>query len=593
MDSYKAAEGWKEFSNMKSLPFFVNNLRYFVTDAGNKKVEVIGYETEPEGKLEIPATVNFNGADYSVSSIGKSTFYLCTKLTEVIIGKNVANIGNDAFNGCNTLKEITFALVDHNIPVYVPAEAMDSYKAAEGWKEFSNMKAIPFFAENLKYSIADASNKTVNVIGYQTEPEGKVEIPATVNLNGTDYKVTGIGDQAFHFCTKLTEVVIGKNVMNIGNDAFNSCNVLEEITVEATVPPTVGNQAFALVDHNIPVYVPAEAMDNYKAAEGWKEFSNMKAKFAVDNLWYIITDAGNKTVELVGYETKPEGKLEIPAAVNHNSTDYSVVRIGDKAFQLCTKLTEVTIGKNVTDIGNSAFFVCNELEKITVQATVPPTVGKEAFEYVNENVSVYVPAEALGSYKITEGWRDFTNLKSIPFTVDNLKYSITDVSNKTVELIGYETKPEGKLEIPATVNINGTDYSVTRIGDKAFYGCDMITEMNVKATVPPAVGKEAFENVDRDIPVYVPAEAMDSYKAAEGWRDFTNLKNPATTGLHRSTLPESISVNNGTLHNPQGLAVSIYDLKGRLVYSGKGISISLPAGMYVVRCAGANSKVIF
>ena len=651
-NDYKAADTWKDFSKLQKISFTVDNLKYSVTDESNKTVEVVGYEAEPEGKLQIPATVNINGIEYKITVIDNNAFTECNKITEVIIGENVTRIGDNAFNGCPNIAEMTImATVPPTVGVdaftaslssmvYVPVKAVNDYKMADTWKNFSNLKAIPFIVGNLKYSITDADSKTVELIGYETEPEGKLEIPATVNYNGTDYSVTEIYNNVFNRCNKLTEVIIGKNVTSIGNNAFNQCDKLTEViigenvtrigefafwncsaiteieipnnvtdiekaafqkasaltrvtlgksvssigdnafngcpnivemTVMAVEPPTVGEDAFTEISLSTSVYVPAEAFDNYKAANVWKEIKNLKAiPFTVDNLKYSVTDTRYKIVELIGYETKPEGKLEIPATVNHNDTDYSVTRIGDKAFYGCDMITEMN-----------------------VKTIVPPAVGKDAFENVSLDIPVYVRAEALGSYKITEGWRDFTNLKSIPFTVDNLKYSITDVSNKTVELIGYETKPEGKLEIPATVNINGTDYSVTRIGDKAFYGCDMITEMNVKATVPPAVGKEAFENVDRDIPVYVPAEAMDSYKAAEGWRDFKNLKNPGTTGLHRPSLPESISVNNGTLHNPQGLAVSIYDLKGRLIYSGKGTSISLPAGMYVVRCADANSKVMF
>ena len=49
----------------------------------------------------------------------------------------------------------------------------------------------------------------------------------------------------------------------------------------------------------------------------------------------------------------------------------------------------------------------------------------------------------------------------------------------------------------------------------------------------------------------------------------------------------------GLLHNPQQLPVSLYDMQGRMVYSGTAATVSQPAGVYVVRCAGASSKVLF
>ena len=58
-------------------------------------------------------------------------------------------------------------------------------------------------------------------------------------------------------------------------------------------------------------------------------------------------------------------------------------------------------------------------------------------------------------------------------------------------------------------------------------------------------------------------------------------------------MPESIRVYGGTLHNPQQLPVSLYDMQGRMVYSGTAATVSQPAGVYVVRCAGASGKVLF
>ncbi len=61
------------------------------------------------------------------------------------------------------------------------------------------------------------------------------------------------------------------------------------------------------------------------------------------------------------------------------------------------------------------------------------------------------------------------------FTVDNLTYEIIDATTRTVELTGYETKPEGALTIPATVHFEGTDYNVTNIRDNAFADCSALT----------------------------------------------------------------------------------------------------------------------
>ena len=85
----------------------------------------------------------------------------------------------------------------------------------------------------------------------------------------------------------------------------------------------------------------------------------------------------------------------------------------------------------------------------------------------------------------------------------------------------------------------------------------------------------------------MPAESLTAYQTADGWKEFTNLKAISGTAIDTPSMPESISIQGGMLHNPQGLTVSIYDLTGRLVYSGNATTVELPAGIYVVSCNGA------
>ena len=133
---------------------------------------------------------------------------------------------------------------------------------------------------------------------------------------------------------------------------------------------------------------------------------------------------------------------------------------------------------------------------------------------------------------------------------------------------------------------------VTSIGAGAFALCEGLTEMTVLATVPPTVGDDTFGGVSRDIPVYVPAASLAAYQAADVWKEF-NLQALPTTGLQTPSMPESISLQGGMLHNPQGLHLTIYDIQGRQVYSGKDATVSLTAGVYVMRCNNASCKVVF
>ena len=136
---------------------------------------------------------------------------------------------------------------------------------------------------------------------------------------------------------------------------------------------------------------------------------------------------------------------------------------------------------------------------------------------------------------------------------------------------------------------------VTEINNYAFTSCFNLKEITVLASNPPSVSPvEVFKYVSRDIPVYVPSEALADYKAANVWKEFTNLQPIISgTGIDATTMQESITVTDGMLHNPQRLPVCIYDLTGRQVYSGNETTIELPAGIYVVSCNGTSRKVMF
>ena len=77
-------------------------------------------------------------------------------------------------------------------------------------------------------------------------------------------------------------------------------------------------------------------------------------------------------------------------------------------------------------------------------------------------------------------------------TIGSLKYKITNLNPKQVELYGYEGEtPTGTLNIPATVTIDGIEFSVTSIGKNAFDRCRTLTSVTISDGVT-SIGDQAF-----------------------------------------------------------------------------------------------------
>lgn len=62
--------------------------------------------------------------------------------------------------------------------------------------------------------------------------------------------------------------------------------------------------------------------------------------------------------------------------------------------------------------------------------------------------------------------------------------------------------------------------SVTEIGATAFNNCSSLATVIIQAYSPPVCGNMAFDNLSRDVVIYVPAESVDTYKAASGWTSY-------------------------------------------------------------------------
>ena len=84
------------------------------------------------------------------------------------------------------------------------------------------------------------------------------------------------------------------------------------------------------------------------------------------------------------------------------------------------------------------------------------------------------------------------------FEVDGIYYNITSSADKTVGVTfrgesyeDYSYEYSGAVTIPESVTYNGSDYSVTSIGDFAFYLCSGLTSVVIPNSVT-SIGEWAF-----------------------------------------------------------------------------------------------------
>ena len=127
--------------------------------------------------------------------------------------------------------------------------------------------ALPFVAATPCF--ADTGETTIDQITYRYDTEtgeatvndadesisGNAVIPGTIEVGGQKYKVTSVGDYAFFYCSRLTEITIPEGVTSIREHAFAYCSSLKEITIPEGVT-SIGNSAFISCDSLIEITIP-------------------------------------------------------------------------------------------------------------------------------------------------------------------------------------------------------------------------------------------------------------------------------------------------------------------------------------------------
>ena len=95
-----------------------------------------------------------------------------------------------------------------------------------------------------RYEVVDPNAKTAKLVKVKSKKATKLNVPATVKLQGETYKVTGVGKNVMSKNKKLTKVILGKNVTTIETKAFYGCTKLKTVQLKGKALKKVGKQAF-------------------------------------------------------------------------------------------------------------------------------------------------------------------------------------------------------------------------------------------------------------------------------------------------------------------------------------------------------------
>ncbi|MDE6065901.1 MAG: leucine-rich repeat protein [Duncaniella sp.] len=361
--------------------FYVDGIYYNRKSSNEVEVTYSSSSSEYTGDIVIPEKVIYNGVEYSVTSIGHSTFDSCFKLLSVTIPNSVTSIGGYAFRSCHSLTSIT-------IPNSVTSIGSNAFDGS-GLTSVTIPNSV---TEIGGWAFSDCSSLT------------------SVTIRNS---ISNIPTYTFWHCRSLTSVSIPNSVTSIGSNAFSECSNLTSVTIPNSVT-SIGGYAFygsGLTSVTIPNSVTSIGGYAFSECSGLISVTLSNSLTSIENYSFYKCSGLTSVTIPNSVTTIGDRAFSYCSGLTSVAIPNSVTSIGGDAFTECSGLTSVTIPSSVTEIGNDAFYGCNALSTIFCMAQLPPSIGFFSFNYdIYDNASLTVPDDAVIAYKGHNVWGRFRRI---------------------------------------------------------------------------------------------------------------------------------------------------------------------------------------
>lgn len=351
---------------------------------------------------------------YNLGYVGDNAFSYCDKLKKVVFSDNVSSIGNNAFQGCTALTELT--IPSGIIGEYSFADCSNLKKVTFG-DAVTDIKSFAFYeCTSLQEVIIPESVTHIGVGAFDGTPwyqeyrqdsshyYGPILYINQIAYDVNDYEITScefrdgtlvIGDEVMSGNDVLTTVTIPESVQYVGTYAFSGCSNLSSVYVGHT-PPVVGD--YGAFDSRIlstcVLYVPEGCKSVYENDDFWRSFKHIVEYgldpdtdiSALDNAIYVNQTSGRiggsknisvrlkNTCDVTGFQFA----MELAEGITINSFAVSEERLAtgvtpNDVIQTI-KVTDNKITVACPHRSGSTIFSGNDGEIATINVSIPDTM---------------------------------------------------------------------------------------------------------------------------------------------------------------------------------------------------------------------------
>ena len=506
-------------------------------------------ETEGGRSMCIPSTLQSVTVTGDVENVSDYAFYGALGLKEAKGMDKAVSVGDYAF--------AYTALESFQVPANLQSFGEGAFAGTKTLWEYT-------LGESSIYSVYEGALYNKEGTRLISFPAGRTQAVFTENL-------TSIASYAFTD-TLISEVVLPDTVTDIEYNAFNGCTYLEKLTV-----PFIGNGS----DRQYLPYIFGASVsyttdeegkyDDIRIVNSEKLPANLKS-VTVTKPVVKVPDFAFYTMVSIEEVNLPEGLEEYGAysfcftGLKELSVPEGVKVIGDMAFSQCIFLTSVTFPSTLTKAGEGCFALDLSLAEITFSEgiteigdmmfyayteTDPSTGNSINSSSLNCNIVIPASVEKIGQFAFFGAGIAYDS--STGKYVRNPGFAVSFAEGSKLKTVGpssFTYSGLAKIELPATVEtigaqsfaennyleevvigdaVNGS--ALTLIDEIAFSYDELLTSFTVYSENVPQMAVKEYKPTEtttvylnafylsNSVKIYVPAQAVSGYAAAEGWKD--------------------------------------------------------------------------
>lgn len=346
-------------------------LTYEIIDGG------VRVKTADPGVVELTLPKEVGG--YPIIEIGEAAFSGCTSLKQLTLKANLRSIGEGAFTGCTSLTEIKLPDTITSIGEYAfySCTALETIELPDSLEEIGSY-AFSYCFSLKEVDFPDTLKVLPSYLFYYSMALESVDLPD---------QLEELQSLCFMGCSSLQELEIPATTTTINALALMACSSMKQVKVDADNPNYMATEdgvLFTKDGSELMFYPTGSSAVTYTIPDGTTTLSPYAFSGAL-SLEEVVFPSSIQVINEGAFSNCVSLKnIEYPAHLDYIAASAfadcvqlttfaipeSIRSIGEYAFYGCTALTDIQIPAAVEAIGAYAFCDCTALKSLTVPETV-------------------------------------------------------------------------------------------------------------------------------------------------------------------------------------------------------------------------------